>query len=155
MFKKIKKRNARLRLPNTYSGFHCLAEPEATTVKNLVISELLNSCQFPASDALVQTNVLRGNLELQRPSGTVDQGSPLLHDNRCFKISQWPDSTSTPQAGWRGGPALGSIWRGSRRGGFSGPQSRGEPGRCTGRPAGNPNSVSPRKGGSPGWEDRG
>lgn len=70
-----KKSNARLRLGNTHSGFRCPAEPKATTLENLLIHELLNSCQFPASDALVRKNVLRGNPELQPPSGTVDQGN--------------------------------------------------------------------------------
>lgn len=49
------------------------ARPKVTTLKNLLIHEF-ESCQFPASDALVQRSVLRGNPELQRPSGILAQG---------------------------------------------------------------------------------
>ena len=69
------KSSARLRYSNIHSRFHCPAEPKVTTLGNLLIHELLNSCQFPASDARVQRNLLRGNPELRRPSGTPDPGS--------------------------------------------------------------------------------
>lgn len=71
----VKEQNARLRHRNIHSGVHSPAEPKLATLKNLLIHERLNSCQFPASDALVQKNVLRGNPELQRPSGILAQGS--------------------------------------------------------------------------------
>lgn len=51
-----KERNARVRLGNSHSDSTAGQNPRDTTPKNLLIHELLNSCQLPASDALVQTS---------------------------------------------------------------------------------------------------
>lgn len=87
----MKKPNALLRHCDIQSGVHCPAEPKVATLKNLLIHEFLNSCQFPASDALVQKKSPTWESGVATAKWHPGPRQPLLHDNWCLKMSQRQD----------------------------------------------------------------